>query len=155
MNAKHKYFQIVTLVLALPLFAASGFAAAYQGGGYGGPGGGRRGMMSPDARLKQMTKDLNLTSDQQAKVKPILVDEQNKMMDLRNDTSLDRQTMREKMMQLRKDTNDQIRALLDDKQKETFDKLQQERQDRMQNRRGGGMGGPGGANPGGGPPPQN
>jgi Spy/CpxP family protein refolding chaperone len=155
MNAKHKHLRIVTLLLALPLFVVSGFAAAYQGGGPMGPGGGRRGMMSPDARLKRMTKDLNLTSDQQAKIKPILVDEQNKMMDLRNDMSLDRQTMREKMMQLQKDTNDQIRALLNDQQKETFDKLQQARQDRMQNRRGGGMGGPGAANPGGGPPPQN
>ncbi len=155
MNTKHKSLQIVAMLLALPLFAASGFAAAYQGGGPMGPGGDRRGMMSPDARLKQMTKELNLTSDQQGKMKPVLVDEQNKMMDLRNDTSLDRQTMREKMMQLRKDTNDRIRALLDNQQKEAFDKLQQQRQDRMQNRRGGGMGGPGGPNPGGSPPSQN
>ena len=45
--------------------------------------------------------------------------------------------MRQKMMQIRQDTNDQVRALLDDKQKEKFDKQEQERQDRMQNRRGG------------------
>jgi hypothetical protein len=63
--------------------------------------------------------------------------------------------MRQKMAQIREDTNDQVRAQLDDKQKEKFDKQQQEREDRMQNRRGG-PGKPGGDNSGGNPPaPQN
>ena len=112
--------------------------------------------MSPDDQLKRLTKDYNLTVDQQAKIKPILVDEQKKMEDLRNDSSVDRQTVRGKMMQIRQDTNDQVRAQLDDKQKEKFDKQEQERQERMQNRRGDGPVGPGRENPGGNPsPPQN
>ena len=37
--------------------------------------------MSPDDQLKRMTKDLNLTADQQAKIKPILVDAEKKMED--------------------------------------------------------------------------
>ena len=155
MNANRKTLWVFAFLLAFPLFAATASAAPYQGVGYGRPGGGRGGQMSPDQRLKRMTKELNLTADEQAKIKPILVDEQKKMQDLMNDSSNDRQAMRAKMMQLRKDTNDQIRALLDDKQKETFDKLEAERQERMHNRRGGGMGGPGGENPGGGPSPQN
>ena len=155
MNSKRKCLWILTLLLAVPMVAAGAPAAPYQGGGYGrGQGeGGRRGPMSPDDQLKRMTKDFNLTADQQSKIKPILVDEQKKMEDLRNDSSVDRQTMRGKMMQIRQDTNDQVRALLDDKQKEKFDKQEQERQDRMQNRRGGGPGGPGGDNSGGNPPP--
>jgi len=155
MNSKRKYLWILTLLLAVPMVATGAPAAPYQGGGYGGGqgGGGRRGPMSPDDQLKQMTKDFDLTADQQAKIKPILVDAQKKMEDVRNDSSGDRQTMRQKMMQIRQDTNDQVRALLDDKQKEKFDKQQQERQDRPQNRRGGG---PGGDNSGGNaPPPQN
>ncbi len=119
--------------------------------------------MTPDEQLKRMTKNLNLTADQQSKIKPILVDGRKKMEDARNDSSGDRQAMRQKMMQIRQDTNDQVRALLDDKQKEKFDKLEQERQDRMQNGRGGAPGGPGapggagGDNQGGTPPtpPQN
>ena len=158
MNSKRKYLWILTLLLAVPVVAAGAPAAPYQGGGYGGGqgGGGRRGPMSPEDQLKRMTKDFDLTTDQQAKIKPILVDAQKKMEDVRNDSSGDRQTMRQKMMQIRQDTNDQVRALLDDKQKEKFDKEQQERQDRPQNRRGGGPGGPGGDNSGGNaPPPQN
>ena len=150
MNSNRRYLWILALLIAVPTVAAR-----YQGGGYGGGQGqgGRRGpmAMSPDDQLKRMTKDLNLTSDQQTKIKPILVDQQKKMDDLRNDSSLDRQTMRSKMMQIRQDTTDQVRAQLDDKQKEKFDKQQQEREDRMQNRRGG-PGGPGGDNSGGNTP---
>ncbi|HSZ18493.1 MAG TPA: hypothetical protein VK770_01805 [Candidatus Acidoferrum sp.] len=150
MNLNRKCLWILTLLLALPMMAAGVAAAQYQGGGYGGGqgGGGRRGPMSPDDQLKRMTKEFNLTANQQTKIKLILVDEQKKMEDVRNDSSVDRQTMRGKMMQIRQDSNDQVRALLDDKQKEKFDKQEQER---MQNRRGG-PGGPGGDNPS---PPQN
>lgn len=160
---KRKLLWILALALAAQALATNAPAAAYQGGGYaGGPGGGHRGPMSPDEQLKRMTKDFDLTSDQRAKIKPILVDAQKKVEDLRSDSSGDRQAMRQKMMQIRQDSNDQVRALLDDKQKEKFDKQHQEREERMQNRRGGpGPGGPGapGGSSGGGagdnPPPQN
>ena len=155
MNSKRKCVWILTVLLAVPMLAAGTPAAPYQGGGYGGGqgGGGRRGPMSPDDQLKRMTKDFNLTADQQAKIKPILVDAQKKMDDMRNDSSADRQTVRQKMMQIRQDTNDQVRAQLNDTQKTKFDKQEQERQDRMQNRRGGGPGGPSGDGQGGNPPP--
>jgi Spy/CpxP family protein refolding chaperone len=155
MSSNRKYIWILTLALAMPMLAAGAPPVPYQGGGFGGGqgGGGRRGPMSPDDQLKRLTKDLDLTADEQSKIKPILVDGQKKMDDARNDSSGDRQAMRQKMMQIRQDTNDQIRAQLDDKQKEKFDKQEQERQDRMQNRGRGGPGGPGGDNQGGNPPP--
>ena len=156
MNAKRKHLWVLPAFFVMSLAAAGVTAAPYQGGSYAGRAGegGRRGPMSPDDQLKRMTKDFNLTADQQVKIKPILVDEQKKMEDLRNDSSTDRQAMRGKMMQIRQDTNEQVRAQLDDQQREKFDKQEQERKDRMQNRRGG-PGGPGGDNSGGNPPPQN
>ncbi len=161
MSTNRKYIWIMALLLAAPMLGTVAVATPFQGGGYGGGQGrgGPRGPMSPDDQLKRMTKDLNLTVDQQSKIKPILVDEQKKMEDLRNDSSGDRQAMRGKMMQIRKDTSDQVRAMLDDKQREKFDKQEQQREDRMRNGRGGGPGGPGGQggdNSGGNPPaPQN
>ncbi|HVA95798.1 MAG TPA: hypothetical protein VNI36_12950 [Candidatus Dormibacteraeota bacterium] len=146
--------RILSLLLAMPLLGVSLPAAQYQGGRPGGPrAGGRRGPMSPDNRLKQMTKNFDLTADQQAKIKPILENEQKKMQDLRNESRGDRQSMFQKMMQVRQDTSDQIRAQLNGKQKDKFDKMEKRRQERMQNRRRGPMGGPGGDNAGG--PPQN
>jgi len=164
MRSNRSIYWALSLFLALPFLPASAPAAQYQGGGPGGGqgggqgggmrGGGPRGPMSPDDRLKQMTKDFNLTADQQAKIKPILVESQKKMEDLRNDSSGDRQAMRSKMMDIQKDTNTQIRAQLDDKQKDMFDK-QQERMQNRQRRGPGGPGGPGGDNSGMGGPSQN
>lgn len=158
MSSKRKCMWISTLLLAVPMLAFSAPGAPFQGGGYGagtgaGTGGGsRREPMSPDEQLKRMTKNFDLTADQQAKIKPILVESRKKMEDLRNDSSAERQTMRQKMMQIRQDANDQVRAQLDDKQKEKFDKQEKEREERMQNRRGGGPGGAGGDSQGGNSP---
>jgi len=151
-----KHFRILALFLVIP-FLAAGARAAQPQGGEGGPGGeeGRRGPMSPDDRLKQMTKNFSLTADQQAKIKPVLVDAQKKMEDARNNSSGDRQAMRGKIMQIMQDTNSQVRGLLDEKQKEKFDKLEQERMQKMQDRRRGGSGKADGEKSGGAPPPQN
>jgi protein CpxP len=154
MSLKNKGFWALAFLLAVPFVASGASGAPFQGGGYGGGNGAgpRREPMTPDEQLKHMTKNFNLTADQQAKIKPILVDARKKMDDARSDSSGDRQAMRQKMMQIRQDSNEQIRTQLDDKQKEKFDKEQQEREEKMQNRRGG-PGGPAGA--GGNAPPQN
>lgn len=103
----------------------------------------RRGMPSPDQRLQMLTKQLNLTDDEQAKIKPILVDEQKKMQDLRNDSTLSRQDRFQKMRDIREDSSKQIRSNLDENQQKKFDDIQKEQQKRMQERRNGGGPGPG------------
>ncbi len=157
MISKRYGIWFLALLFATPLTASRSVAAQNQDGGDSPRGqmgrGGRRGPMSTNDRLKQMTKDLNLTADQQAKIKPILEAQQQKMQDLRNDNSGDRDSMRGKMRQIQDDTNKQVRDLLDDKQKDIFDKQEQERQQRMQNGRRG-RGGPGGGPDGTPPPPQ-
>jgi protein CpxP len=148
MNSYRKFLFVMALWLAVPLLWSGAPAAAYQGGGYGGGGGqrggGPRGPMSPDDQLKRLTKELSLTADQQSKIKPILVDTQKKMEDARDSSSGDRQAMREKMMQIRQDNDNQIKALLNDSQKDKFDKMQEQREERAGGRRGG-PGGAGGA----------
>ncbi len=141
MISERRSTWLLALLLAVPLVASSAVTAQRQGI-EGGPRGqmgqgGRRGPMSPDERLKQMTKDFNLTANQQTMIKPILEAEQKK------NTSGDRESMRAKMQEIQKDASKQVRDLLDDKQKEQFDKQEQERQQRMRDRRGG-PGGPGG-----------
>jgi hypothetical protein len=53
---------------ALPLLVGSAAVAQDQG-----EAGGRRRPMASDDRLKQMTKDFNLTTDQQGKIKPTAI----------------------------------------------------------------------------------
>jgi len=53
------------------------------------------------------------------------------MMALRNDTSLSQDDRHAKMMNIRKSTQDKIRAILTDEQKTKYDAMQAEMKERM------------------------
>lgn len=112
------------------------------GGEQGQRMGGMRGRMSPQAELDRLNKELNLTQDEQDKIKPILEDQQKQMEALRNDSSVQGQDRFAKMRDIRKDHNDQIRNVLTPDQQTKFDEMQK----RMMER--------GGRRGGGNPPPQ-
>ncbi|GGH07981.1 hypothetical protein [Silvibacterium dinghuense] len=103
------------------------------------PGGMHRGMMNPDEQLKHMTKSLELTSDQQAQIKPILVAQQQQMEAVRGDQSLSREDRMAKMKSIRDDSKTKIEAALNDQQKQKYEAEEAARMQRMHN--------------GGGPPP--
>jgi periplasmic protein CpxP/Spy len=83
----------------------------------------RRGHFDPQERTEMLTKQLNLTSDQQPKVLEILKSQQSQMESLRSDSSLSQDDRRSKMMEIHKSSDDQIRALLDAKQQKKFDQM--------------------------------
>ncbi len=113
--------------------------------GQAGPPQGGRGMrMDPDKQLAHLTSALNLTTDQQAKIKPLLVERQQKMQALMQDQSSPQEDRRAQMRTISQGTNNSIKAILTDDQKQKFDAMQ------ANMRRNGPGGGPGGAPP---PPP--
>lgn len=88
-----------------------------------GPGGGGRGMMSPEqqqAQLDALTKAVDLTPDQVTAVKAINADQMKQMADLRA-AGGDPADMRPKMMEIRKATQAKIKALLTEDQKPKYD----------------------------------
>ncbi len=85
----------------------------------------------PNHRVQMMTKQLNLTSDQQAKVLDILKSSQSQMESLHSDTSASQDDRRSKMMEIRKSTDDQIRGVLDANQQKKWDEMQSKREERM------------------------
>jgi Spy/CpxP family protein refolding chaperone len=89
-------------------------------------------------QVEFLTKKLNLTPDQVTQVKAIDADTMKQASAVRNDTSLSRDDMRAKMMDIHKAAQDKIRALLTDEQKTKYDALQAEMQQRMKERRQGG-----------------
>jgi Spy/CpxP family protein refolding chaperone len=92
---------------------------------------GHRGM-NPDAQLKHMTKQLNLSADQQSQIKPILDSRQQQMQQLWQDQSMSRQDRHQKMMSIQQDTSNQIESVLNDTQKQKYEADQaQMRQRRM------------------------
>jgi Spy/CpxP family protein refolding chaperone len=105
----------------------------------GGEGHGhRRGMPSAEDQVKNLTERLNLTSDQQAKVKTIVEDTHSQMQKLMQDDSLSPDDRRSKVRSLHESASSKIREILTDDQKKKFDDMQTEMQNRMHQRQGGG-----------------
>jgi Spy/CpxP family protein refolding chaperone len=96
-----------------------------------GPGG-PRGPMTPEMELDRLTKELNLTKDQQDKIKPILEDRHKQMTALREDTSVSREDRFTKTREIRKTTDDKIREVLTPEQQTKLEEMQK----RMMERRG-------------------
>lgn len=125
---------LAVVLLAAPFLVGTAAASQYQEGGgqrhmgergHGGP-------PSAEERLKHMSDTLNLTSDQQAKIKPILEDEQKKMEDARNSAAGDRHALFEKFRQIQDDTAKEIRPVLDETQKKKFDEMEKARHERRE-----------------------
>ena len=98
--------------------------------------------MTPDEQIERMTKRYNLTADQQTQIKPILANQQQQMMALRQDSSMSRDDKMAKMKSIREDSSTKIQAVLNDTQKQQFAADQQRMQERMQRGGGPGAGGP-------------
>jgi len=135
-----------TLLMASIVAAGYGVFCAQA---YGQGRGGMRQRGGGDQELTELTQVLSLTSDQQPQVRTLLTDQRQQMQALRNsaassdasDTSLP--TMQEQMQTIRKNTNDNIMALLDDDQKTKFAAWLQQRQGQQHGQGGGGQGGSG------------
>lgn len=71
-------------------------------------------------RLEWMSKELNLTDDQKAKLKPILADESKQMQSMHDDTSLTQDQKRDKMKELHQNTDSQINEILTPDQQKKY-----------------------------------
>ncbi len=103
---------------ATPAPAAPAPAAATTGAGPGHPGGHHGDM------LARLTKELDLTDDQQAKIKPILETFHTQAQSVHQDTSLSPEDRRSKMKDARETLNSQINAVLTPDQQTKFAALQ-------------------------------
>jgi Spy/CpxP family protein refolding chaperone len=120
------------LCMALGLCGSALYAQAQNGMAQGGamhP----MGPMSADQRLQHMTQILNLTSDQQTKLKPILENESQQMQSLRADTSMSREDKMGKARSIRETTNSQITPILTPAQQQKWQQEQAQMRQHMHN----------------------
>ena len=110
--------------------------AAQEHGAMGGPA---MGAMTPESRLKMLTEKLNLTEDQQAKVKPILEDESKQMKALHDDTSLAPTDQRAKMKELHESSTEKINAVLTPDQQAKWKQMKQEMMEKHKEMKGQGQ----------------
>ena len=92
---------------------------------------GHHGPMTPDQELAHMTKALNLSSDQQTQLKPILQSRYDQMQQLHQDTSSSQEDKRAKMKELDQSSNSQVEAVLNDQQKTKYEQMIQRRKQHM------------------------
>jgi periplasmic protein CpxP/Spy len=134
---------LLALMLAGLVYAVTPSAIAQDNGSNdqsaqsGAPMEHGRGRWDPQQRTEMLTKRLNLTSDQQAKVLETLKSEQSQMQSLRSDSSLSQDDRHAKMMEIHKTSDGQIRALLDPDQQKKWDAMQARHGQRMQEHQGG------------------
>lgn len=102
---------------------------------------------SPERQLRHLTKTLNLTSDQQQQMLPILQDQQKQMQTIRSNTGLSPQERHQQMHAAMTDTHQKLEALMTDTQKQQFEQARQQRHGHMRH------GGTDAGNGAGAPPP--
>jgi Spy/CpxP family protein refolding chaperone len=85
-----------------------------------------------NACLNNLSKELNLTDDQKAKIKPILGNEAAQMKALREDTSLSREDRRAKFSDIQKKASDDIKAVLNPDQQKKYDDMQARMRERRE-----------------------
>ena len=106
------------------------------------------GMMrqDPEQRLAWLSKNLNLTDNQKAKITPLLEDEHNQLLKLRQDSSPSPQDRRAKARDIRAKTFEQMRPILTDDQRATLQQMQERMRERIKGRQQGDRPGSGAAN---------
>src|SRR5947209_19301620 len=108
--------NIITLV-AIGAIALAGYAFAQPDGGRGGHGRWHHGFA-----MEHLTKSLNLTADQQAKVQPLIDQARPQIIAIHRDAM-------QKTHAVIDNTMSQIRPMLTPDQQKKFDALQKARQD--------------------------
>lgn len=93
-------------------------------------------------QLKDLTEKLNLTEDQQAKIKAVLDDQQQQSQTAMQGDTLSREDKLSQVRRTNVSTTSKIRELLTDEQKIKFDQMEKERRDRMRQESGAGQSSP-------------
>jgi hypothetical protein len=81
---------------------------------------------SIDEQVKALSLELNLTADQQPKLKAILEDQRTQGMAIVNDKATTREDKVQKLHALRESTISKVREMLNDDQKKKLDQMLQE-----------------------------
>ena len=122
------------LALGLVMGLAGMAAPAY--GQEAAPG--AKQMPSPDEVVDRLGSKLNLSEDEKAQIKPIIVDRREKLAALQSDGSMRRRKKAREMKSIVEASDKKINALLNDDQKKQYAEIEQQMREqmkaRMQNR---------------------
>ena len=121
----------------LSLGMAASSALAQENAAQAGQGEHGRGRMDAEGQLKHLTQALDLTTDQQAQIKPLLAARDQQRQQIFADQSLAEADRHTKMKAMQEATRGKIESVLTDAQKQKFEAMQAN----MHEHRGGNQGG--------------
>ena len=133
----NRRFGGVLLGGMLTLGMAASTALSQESAAQPGQGDHGRGRMDAEGQLKHLTEALDLTTDQQAQIKPILAARDQQWQQIFADQSLAEADRHTKMKAIQDATRGKIEAVLTDAQKQKFEAMQE----KMHEHRGGQQGG--------------
>jgi protein CpxP len=119
-------FATALMVVGQTPHAMQTAPTAQEHGAMGGPA---MAAMTPESRLKMLTEKLNLTEDQQGKIKPMLEDQSKQMKVIHDDASLAPADKQAKMKEVHESSIEKMNAVLTPDQQA---KWKQMRQDMME-----------------------
>ncbi|OOG57884.1 hypothetical protein B0E48_06370 [Rhodanobacter sp. C03] len=92
---------------------------------------------APDPRRQtaRLSRKLQLTPAQAARIEPILQSRQQQMQQLRADNTLAPRDRRTKMRSIMQDSNNQLQAVLTDSQKQQYQQMQQQAMQHRQDKK--------------------
>jgi len=88
---------------------------------------------SPDEVVSQLKSRLNLTEEQEAKMRPIIEESIQKRREIVKNSSQDRKTVRSQLQELRWSTDMQIGKILTGAQMKEYQKLREEQSEKAEN----------------------
>jgi Spy/CpxP family protein refolding chaperone len=140
---------LAACLLSMATLAWAGVGAAQEPAAPPGPPGeetapharpGRGGNI--ENRLENLSKQLNLTDEQKAKIHPLLQREVERVRDVRNNTSLSKRETHKRISTIRRNTNKRIGDILTPEQRKQWKENQEERRGESRQRGPGGGAGP-------------
>jgi periplasmic protein CpxP/Spy len=90
---------------------------------------------SPEQVVQHLAEKLNLTEDQKTQITPIIADRQQKLSELRGDTSMRPMQRMRKAKSIFHDTDKKINAILNDQQRQQYAQIEQEMRQEMKQRK--------------------
>jgi len=132
-----KSIRLLTLFAAC-LFAMAALAQqnppAQPSGDQKQGGHGHMGMGNVDDHVKELSTKLNLTADQQTKVKTILEEHHQQIQAMMKDDSMSKEDKHAKMMSMHDSVHAKVRDILTDEQKPKFDAMVKDMENNMHGR---------------------
>jgi Spy/CpxP family protein refolding chaperone len=116
-----KRFAVLIALAAMLLVATSGYAQKSGGQHQGG----KKSSAKLDAKIDDLSKQLDLTDEQKTKVRPILQDESSKLHQLKADASVPDADRKAKSKEIRANSLQQIRSILTPEQQKKLDAMPQ------------------------------